>query len=231
MTSYIKPDWPAPQHIHAYTTLRTGFSVEKSPNHVTENHVLTTLFSLPETPIWINQTHSNIAIRADDASLDCEADASYTATSNRVCVVLTADCLPVLLTSKDGKEVAAIHAGWRGLASGIIENTIANMQTPGDQLLAWLGPAIGPNRFEVGQDVYDAFTKNDVAAQQSFARLNADKWLANLYQLATRRLNKLGVTQVYGGEYCTHTQSELFFSYRREKGTKGRMASVIWISG
>lgn len=231
MTSYIKPNWPAPQQVHAYTTLRAGFDLEKSINHDAENHALTDLFALPQTPIWLNQIHSNIALPAESTSLDCQADAAYTATPNRVCVVLTADCLPVLLTSKDGNEVAAIHAGWRGLASGIIENTIANMQTPGEQLLAWLGPAIGPNRFEVGQDVYEAFTKNNAEAQQSFARLNAEKWLANLYQLATQRLNKLGVSQVYGGEYCTHTQDELFFSYRREKGTKGRMASVIWIGG
>lgn len=229
MTLFIQPNWPAPSQVRAYTTLRDGFNLPKSTDHTAEDCVLGKLFDLPEPPIWINQTHSNIVIPASLDVRDKEADAAYTNITNRVCVVLTADCLPVLLTRKDGSQVAAIHAGWRGLSAGIIENTIKAMQSPGEELLAWLGPAIGPTKFEVGQDVYESFTGQDPSAEQAFIKTSADKWLANLYLLARLRLGAMGVADIYGGDYCTHTQSELFFSYRRENGTKGRMASLIWI--
>jgi YfiH family protein len=184
---------------------------------------------LPNEPIWLTQTHSTIAVEAIPEHAEQTADASYTDTVNRVCVVLTADCLPLLICNSRGTKVAAIHAGWRGLAGGIIENTLEKLALPGSELLVWLGPAIGPQKFEVGNDVYDAFIAQDESARMAFIPKAHDKWLANLYLLATQRLNKLGVTAIYGGDYCTHTQSDLFFSYRRDHGKTGRMASAIWI--
>jgi len=227
--NYIIPNWPAPSSIRAYTTLRTGFD-ERSEKPEIKNKALSGLFSLPSAPIWIKQVHSNTVIEAIPAHLAHIADASFTDTPNRICVILTADCLPIFVCNKQGTQVAAIHAGWRGLAAGIIENTIKQMQQPSDELLIWLGPAIGPSRFEVGLDVYQAFTQHDTHAEQAFTPCAPNKWLANLYQLAALRLKSLGITQIYGGDFCTYSQPEMFFSYRRDKGDTGRMASLIWIA-
>ena len=225
----IQPDWPAPANIHAYTTTRSVWG-ENDTNTTDERARLVSLLHLPSDPIWLKQTHSTIALPAVHTNLNQEADASYTHEQGTVCLVLTADCLPVLICNREGTQVAAIHAGWRGLAAGVIENTIAAMQTDPTNLLVWLGPAIGPQKFEVGKDVYDAFTHHDPAASSCFVPGQPEKWMANLYQLSVQRLNKVGVAQIYGGNYCTFTQNDLFFSWRRDKSKTARLASLIWMS-
>lgn len=232
---YIEPNWPAPLAIKAYTTLRTPTTHpaygeqslrEKIP---AINSRLQKLFSLPEEPIWLTQKHTVTAIEALPENKYQMADASFTDQPNRVCIVFTADCLPLLICTKQATHVAAIHAGWRGLANGIIEATLQALQQSPDELLVWLGPAIGPKKFEVGQDVYDAFIEKHAESVQAFQPLTAGKWLADIYTLAKIRLKLQGISQIYGGEYCTYTQADLFHSYRREQGKTGRMASMIWI--
>lgn len=229
--NFITPDWDAPTHIKAYTTLKaawtpleTGDQDRKRPTQ----H-LKTLLRLPSDPIWINQKHTAVAIPATPDRQECVADASFTDQMNRVCVVLTADCLPLLICNKAGTKVAAIHAGWRGLASGIIENTISAFGESGKNVMVWLGPAIGPQKFEVGRDVFDAFTQKMPTSANAFIPYSENKWLADLYALAKMRLAAQGISAIYGGEFCTYTQDDLFFSYRRDKGVTGRMASLIWM--
>jgi len=228
---YLTPDWPAPSQIKAYTTVRSSWGLsDKPPKGAESTQELKKLFNLPDDPIWITQTHSAIAIEATPLANGTEADASFTQQHNHVCVVLTADCLPIMICNREGTFVAAIHAGWRGLANGIIEETIKHAPSPFETLLVWLGPAIGPNQFEVGKDVYDAFTEHHPEAAFAFKPVKPGKWLADLYQLARMRLNLLGVTAITGGQYCTYTQEDLFYSYRRDQAKAGRMASVIWIA-
>lgn len=229
--THITPDWPAPASVKAFTTTRTTWgSPDPGSNDPAERARLKSLLSLPADPIWLKQTHSTIAVPAEYTKVNCEADASYTDQPDRVCLVLTADCLPVLVCNQQGTQVAAIHAGWRGLANGVIENTIQAMKTDPAQLLVWFGPAIGPQKFEVGIDVYQAFTQNNAKLDTCFIPSTPEKWLANLYELAAARLNHIGVNKIYGGEYCTYTQNDLFFSYRRDQAKTGRMASMIWIA-
>lgn len=228
--NFISADWPAPENIKAYTTTRNSWGWENQPKKdAAATQQLCRLLQLPSEPIWLTQTHTAIAVEASADNKDINADASYTAMPHHVCVILTADCLPLLICNKQGTQIAAIHAGWRGLLHGIIENTINKLEQPHRDLLVWLGPAIGPQKFEVGADVYHAFTQQNAHAAAAFQPIKQDKWLANLYALAKIRLQQLGVTQIYGGQYCTHTQSDLFYSYRRDGGKTGRMASVIWI--
>lgn len=227
---YIQPDWPAPHAIKAFTTLRQGWGGRHAQPIEESNH-LESLLHLPERPIWLKQTHSTRVVQALPEKDEPEADASYTTETNRICVVLTADCLPILICNTEGTQVAAIHAGWRGLAGGIIENTINVFNEPGPNLLVWLGPAIGPQQFEVGIDVYDTFTQKHAESAAAFLPHTEGKWLANLYELAKIRLKLLNVEQIYGGNFCTFSQKELFFSYRRDQGKTGRMASLIWIEG
>lgn len=239
----IAANWPAPKNIKAFTTTREGgvskppFSsnnlgdhVGDSPNFVKTNRHLFTQ-QLPNPPIWLNQTHSTNVHHIKNTSTDntpiINTDASFTQLNKAVCCVMTADCLPVLMTNKQGDAVAAIHAGWRGLADGIIEKTVNIFDDKPENLLAWFGPAIGPEVFEVGSDVYDKFVTQDPTCSIAFTTVG-DKYLANIYQLATIRLNHLGITNIYGGEYCSYSQESLFYSYRRD-GQTGRMASVIWI--
>ena len=231
----ITPNWPAPVNIRAFTTTRTSWGDNIGGiGTITpeEGDRLRTLLSLPSDPVWIQQTHSVTAVAAEISYDNQPADASYTGEPDQVCVVLTADCLPILICDSQGTQVAAIHAGWRGLANGIVENTVhAMLKNPAttSDLMAWMGPAIGPEKFEVGADVYHAFTDNDPDCKPCFTPGAPGKWLANLFKLAARRLNKLGITSVFGGEYCTHTQQDLFYSYRRDGSSTGRMASLIWI--
>lgn len=226
----ITPNWPAPAHVNACTTVRSSWGGPDQSEESSSNRAeLVSLLSLPADPVWLKQTHSNIAVTAKPEFRDTEADASYTDQPGNVCLVLTADCLPVLICDRQGTRVAAAHAGWRGLANGIIENTFNATQIAPADALVWLGPAIGPQKFEVGDDVYQAFTKQDPECAACFVAGKPGKWLANLYQLATRRLNKLGIHQVFGGEYCTYTQEDLFYSWRRDQQKAGRMASMIWI--
>lgn len=229
---YIQPDWKAPANIKAYTTLRHAWGRDKaSRDDSLTRQQLSSLLDLPSDPIWLNQTHSTIALEALPENKDRIADASYSALPGQVCIVTTADCLPILICNKQGTHVAAIHAGWRGLAGGIIESTLDAMNIPANDLLIWLGPAIGPQKFEVGADVYDAFTNKHSESAAAFIPVSNGKWLANLFELATLRLKLRGVSEISGGRFCTYTQEDLFFSYRRDKGQTGRLASVIWING
>ncbi|MEG9475565.1 peptidoglycan editing factor PgeF [Mannheimia bovis] len=239
----IIPNWNIPKHIHAFTTVRTGgvskppfdsFNlgdhVNDSPEDVAQNRaLLVEKFHLPQSPLFLTQTHSTRVLELPYSGKDIEADAVYTNQPNQVCLVLTADCLPVLFVSKDGKEIAAAHAGWRGLCDGVLEATVEKFQCPSNEISAWLGPAIGAKAFQVGKEVIEQFCAFDPRAEEAFIQDNSTsgKFLGNLYQIATQRLKKLGITEVSGGEYCTYTQEDLFFSYRRDKQT-GRMATLIW---
>ena len=241
----ITPNWHAPEHIRAFTTVRTG-GVSQVPfdsfnlgDHVGDNptdvqhnrRLLVEQFGLPHFPLFLTQTHSTRVIRLPYDGDNLEADAVYTDQPNQVCLVMTADCLPVLFYSKDGKEVAAAHAGWRGLCDGVLENTVAEFSCSPADIWAWLGPAIGPNAFQVGKEVIEQFCAFDPQAEQAFIAdpTTSGKFLGNLYQIAQQRLRKLGITEISGGEHCTFTEQERFFSYRRDKQT-GRMASIIWRS-
>jgi polyphenol oxidase len=240
MRDWLVPDWPAPENIRAYVTTRGGGvsagpyaglnladHVGDEPNNVAANRALLNS-CLPSEPRWLNQVHGNIAVAADSIEPGCEADGSYTASAGVVCAVLTADCLPVLLTDRRGSKVAVAHAGWRGLSRGVIEQTVEGMGVPPPELLVYLGPAIGPRRFEVGEDVRDVFLEDDEDALTAFMPTVEGKWLANLYELAQLRLRRLGVEEVYGGDCCTYIEQDRFFSYRRD-GKTGRMASLIWM--
>ncbi len=238
-THWLQPDWPAPANIHAATTLRTGgvsldayaslnpaTHVDDNPQLVSQNrHIIKTLLNLPSEPVWLNQTHSNRVVKAIAMDTPQQADASYTDQSGVVCAVMTADCLPLLVCSNDGAEIAAIHAGWRGLLDGVIDNTIAAMQNK--DLLVWLGPAIGPDRFEVGDEVRTAYMAKSAEYATAFKQQSDTKWLANIYQLARINLAALGISKVYGGDFCTVTDEKQFYSYRRDQVT-GRMATLIW---
>jgi len=239
-SNFIIPNWPAPANIKALQTTRTGglsyppYDSLNFGDHVGDdalivagNRQLLNPF-VPTEPLWLKQTHSTIAVNAALTSCLPEADAAYSKQKNVVCAVMTADCLPILICDKDGSAVAAVHAGWKGLLDGVIESTIKALEIPPQNLLVWLGPAIGPNAFEVGRDVYDGFIQRDPDSVYAFARQNTtDKWLADIYQLARLRLKYSGVTQIYGGDYCTYTDQEQFFSFRRD-GDTGRMATLIW---
>lgn len=236
---WLTPDWPAPANIHAATTLRTG-GVSVAPydslnpathvgddvNCVRENrHRIKTMLALPTEPVWLEQTHSNLVIDAGQSNTVQQADASVTNVAGVVCAVMTADCLPLLICSTDGKKIAAIHAGWKGLLAGIISNTLAALSTT--DVLVWLGPAIGADCFEVGAEVRTAFVEKFAPFAAGFAQTSETKYLANIYQLARIELAARGVEAVYGGDFCTFTDTERFYSYRRDAQT-GRMATLIW---
>ena len=236
----IIPDWPAPSNVHAIQTTRQGgFSdapfeslnlgahVQDHPITVYKNRQLLDQF-VPAEPVWLNQVHGTNVIDAALSSCVQDADASFTTQSNVVCVTMTADCLPVLLCDRKGTAVAAIHAGWRSLCDGVIENTVQAMGVNSADLIAWLGPAIGPNAFEVGSEVRQAFIDKDTHATKAF-KPHSDKWLANLYLLATQRLNNVGIKAIYGGGDCTYSSPERYFSFRRD-GMAGRMATMIWMA-
>ena len=237
----IKADWPAPHGIvagttirdggvslHAYSSLNLGMHVGDRRAHVAENRQrFITQCRLPAEPIWLNQVHGTAVAVDANRERPAEADAILTRASNTVCAVLTADCLPVLLVSGDGSELAAAHAGWRGLCSGVLEAAIAEFNTPPAEILAWLGPAISQDNFEVGDEVCQAFAAHDDAAGELFIRNNRGRWQADLYGLARQRLNAAGIQQVYGGDFCTFADAGRFFSYRRD-GECGRMASFVF---
>lgn len=242
--NFIKPSWPAPAHVKAYATLRTtGHSQAPFDSFNLAEHVgdekaavaanralLKSKLALPAEPVWLEQTHSTIVLPALSENRGKEADASFTTTPRQVCVVLTADCLPILLCDKAGTQVAAIHAGWRGLAHGIIENTLAAMQMhAAADMMAWLAPAIGASVYEVGDEVRQVFLAQDQEAELAFAPSPNKRWLADLYLLARQRLQKFGVKQIFGGEHCTFSDSASFYSYRRDGQATGRMASLIYL--
>ena len=238
----ITPQWAAPAHVKAFSTLRMGgvstgaysslnlgMHVGDDERRVRENRLcLQRELALPAEPVWLQQVHGVNVVRLEGSSTQgMRADASYSESQGVVCAIMTADCLPVLLCDQTGRKVAAVHAGWRGLAAGVLESTVQAMQLNPDNLLAWLGPAIGPDAFEVGEDVVTAFVNEMPSAEQAFQRYN-DKWLADIYSLARQRLSRLGVQAVSGGDGCTYSEPERFFSYRRD-GVTGRMATMVWI--
>ena len=236
--NWLKADWPAPDFIKAGTTLRQGgVSVKPYDSFNLATHVGDELsavqqnramLQVPNEPQWLEQIHSTRAVLLPSEDIIPQADSVYTSQKKIVCAVMTADCLPLLITDKQGSCVAAIHAGWRGLCDGIIEATIKKLPVEPESLLVWLGPAIGPDVYEVGQEVYDAFINVEAKAKESFTDVSDGHWLFDIYQLATLRLNKMGVSHIYGGEHCTLSEEKDFFSYRRD-GVTGRMASLIWI--
>jgi polyphenol oxidase len=237
---WIVPDWPAPARVKAYVTTRAGgvsrapFAslnlgdhVGDVPGDVASNRALLKVY-LPSEPQWLRQVHGTNVVSADAVEAGIGADGAYSAHTGTVCAILTADCLPVLICDRNGSMVGAAHAGWRGLSQSIIEKTIAAMRVPPPELLVFLGPAIGPAHYEVGDDVRDVFIRDDENAVTAFLPNANGKWLANLYELAQLRLRRIGVEEIYGGDFCTFEDSKRFYSYRRD-GKTGRMASLIWI--
>jgi len=242
MMKTIIPQWPAPKGVVAcsstrdggvslppYDSLNLGAHCGDNRDSVETNRQrFYQAMNMPSPPVWLEQVHGKAVLNLDEAPFASkQADAAYTHSAGQVCAVMTADCLPVLFCNRAGNQVAAAHAGWRGLCAGVLEETVARFQDSPANILAWLGPAIGPQAFEVGPEVREAFIDKDKKAAQAF-RAFGKKYYADIYQLARQRLENLGVTQVYGGDRCTLTESNDFFSYRREKVT-GRMASFIWI--
>ena len=240
---FIEPDWPAPATVKAVVTTRnTGESlppfdsfnlaghVEDSPEHVQANRqLLRQTLQLPAEPVSLQQVHGIRVVRAELAAEVEIADASTTKELNTVCTVMTADCLPVLICNQAGDQVAAVHAGWRGLVGGILETSVNTFQQPGEELIAWLGPAIGPEAFEVGDEVRQMYVEADADLAEAFVTGKPGKWYLDIYQAARTRLEKLGVSEIHGGGLCTHTDAARFYSYRRD-GVTGRMASMIWIT-
>ncbi|ABU70005.1 MULTISPECIES: peptidoglycan editing factor PgeF [Vibrio] len=237
----IVPNWPAPKNVKAFASTRVGgFSTAPYQGLNLGAHVgddlsiveknrdwLVQQAKMPSAPIWLNQTHSTVVAQVSDPTTQVlDADGVFTSASQVVCSAMTADCLPVLLTNMQGTQVAAVHAGWRGLANGIVENALELFS---GEVMAWLGPAIGPQAFEVGEDVLQAFVDFDSQAHQAFTPRDVEgKWLADMSKLATQRLNKFGITQVFDSGLCTFQDKEDFYSYRRD-GVTGRQATFIWI--
>lgn len=246
-TSFIVPNWCVPDGVHAVmTTRRSPFDVQiNAPargaygdfnlaTHVGDDHagvernrsLLCDALKLPASPVWLEQVHSNHIVNANcPNALNAKVDGSFSAEKNTVCAIMTADCLPVLLCTADGQQIAAVHAGWRGLASGIISNTIAALHTR--EVIVWLGAAIGPACFEVGREVRDIFIQKSADYALAFEAQANEKWLADIYHLARIELKQLSIDNIYGGEFCTLRNAEHFYSYRRD-GQTGRMATLIW---
>ena len=264
--SWLRPDWPAPEGVRAVFTLRgggvsvgscaslnVGAQVDDDPGAVAENRRrIADTFDLPTEPAWLTQVHGNRVIRLESGTATqgragvgaVAADAAVTRVAGQVCVIQVADCLPVLFAARDGSVVGAAHAGWRGLAAGVLENTIAALGVPPSQLLAWIGPGIGQANFEVGPEVREALVgaagagvagagvageKAAAAAQAAFVRNARGRWQCDLAALARQRLTGMGLTAVHGGRWCTFAESDNFFSHRRD-GRSGRMAALIWLA-
>ncbi|MGB5180478.1 MAG: peptidoglycan editing factor PgeF [Gammaproteobacteria bacterium] len=242
---WLVPDWPAAPQVRAVCTTRRGghsvgpYSSMNPADHVGDDpaavlanrQTLQQVLHLPAQPRWLQQVHGTTVIDAADAFESgrvAVADAARCATPGVVCAVLTADCLPVLLCDRAGRQVAALHAGWRGLAAGVIEQTVDAMQQSGEALLAWLGPAISPAAYQVGDEVRESFMNHDSQAQAAFQPDPAGGWKADLYRLARQRLAARGVSAIYGGNECSFSDAERFYSYRRD-GVTGRMATLIWL--
>ncbi|MGA0025060.1 MAG: peptidoglycan editing factor PgeF [Burkholderiales bacterium] len=239
---WIVPDWPAPANVHAlvttrdggvssgpYASLNLGTRTDDDPAAVAANRARLQAH-LPQPPKWLAQVHGSTVVDADGLADIPSADASIARQPDTVCAILIADCLPILFTDRSGSCVAAAHAGWRGLAGGVIANTVARMPADPGELLAYIGPGIGPAAFEVGDDVLHAFCDEAPENRSAFAALRPGKWLCDLPALARVALRRAGLTRIYGGNDCTVSDPQRFFSYRRDKLT-GRMAALIWRSG
>ena len=240
MAECCVPDWAVPANVRALQTTRNG-GVSQAPwasfnlgDHVGDEPAAVAAnraalrAHLPAEPLWLTQVHGTVAVDANQRPEIREADAAFARQPGSVCVVMTADCLPVLLCDRQGTVVAAAHAGWRGLLAGVLESTVAAMNVQPGDLLAWLGPAIGPRCFEVGDEVRNAFVAESPAADLAFMPQQPGKWLCDIYLLARQRLQGMGVTAISGGGLCTVSDGERYFSYRRD-GVTGRMASLIWL--
>jgi purine-nucleoside/S-methyl-5'-thioadenosine phosphorylase / adenosine deaminase len=236
---WVVPDWPAPHRVRAlvtsraggvssgpYASLNLGSRVGDDPACVERNRAVLRA-CLPSDPCWMKQVHGTRVVAAREAGVEVEADAAVSSAGGEVCAVLVADCLPVLLCDRDATVVAVAHAGWRGLSAGVIEAAVAAMRVPPQAVLAWLGPAIGAQAYEVGEDVRNAFLERDAGASAAFASRPDGKYLADLAMLARLRLGACGVGHVYGGGLCTASEQR-FFSFRRDRIT-GRMAGLIWM--
>lgn len=219
---FIAPDWDAPAAVRALVTTRAMGDMKQAA----AREKLRAL--LPAAPRWMRQVHGTTVLEApfDEGAA---ADASVTRRRGEVCVVMAADCMPVLFAAEDGSAVGAAHAGWRGLCAGVLEETVARMGVPTASLHAWLGPAIGPRAYEVGDEVRAAFLARDTNAASAFAATRPGHWLLDLYAIARQRLAALGVGRVTGGAHCTHTEAARFYSYRRDSATE-RMAAMVWIA-
>ncbi|WP_429148424.1 peptidoglycan editing factor PgeF [Aeromonas rivipollensis] len=243
--NWIEPDWPAPGNVRALSTTRDGglsegvfaglnlgAHVGDEPARVEANRArLQQAAQLPGPLNWLNQVHGTAVHRVgSDYERAPDADAACTQQAGQACIVMTADCLPVLFCDRAGTVVAAAHAGWRGLKEGVLEASIAAMGCEPGEILTWLGPAIGPTAFEVGGEVREAFMAEQAEAESAFVpSVSEGKWLADIYRLARLRLARAGVNAVYGGEFCTFSDGDQFYSYRRD-GQTGRMASLIWLA-
>jgi YfiH family protein len=236
---WIVPAWPAPANVKAFITTRAGgvssgayaslnlgHHTGDDPRAISANRERLRT-ALPQEPKWLKQMHGNSVVEADRLAGMPEADSAIARNPNTVCAVLVADCVPVLITDRAGTAVAIAHCGWRGLARGVIENAVERMSVAPENLLAYLGPGIGPRAFEVGADVRNAFLACDAQAEAAFTPRADGKWLADLYLLARQRLARAGVSSTYGGGLCTYSDPKRFFSYRRDR-TTGRMAALIW---
>lgn len=242
-SAWLEADWPAPPRVHAVTTLRHGLGVSQppfdtfnlgshcgdQPGAVAENRrQLETALGLPSAPRWLRQVHG-VGVAIEPGFDEPHADAAVTSTPGTVLAILTADCLPVVLVARDGSEIAAAHAGWRGLSSGVLEATVAAMQAQPAELVAWLGPAAGADAYEVGEEVFDAFSARDARARMAFLATRRGHWKVDLAMLARQRLLDAGVTDIHGGGPCTISDPSRFFSHRRD-GRGGRMATLAWIA-
>jgi len=240
---WIEPDWPVPGHVRVVSTLRAGGVSEGAyaslnlAAHVGDREAAVTAnrlllreaAHLPAEPLWLEQVHGTDVARHGDASFIPRADASVAFAPGAVCAVMTADCLPVVLTDRTGSRVGVAHAGWRGLLGGVLQATIAELGVAPGQLLAWLGPAIGPEAFEVGAEVRAGYLAAVPDCGACFTPNATGRYLADLYGLARRVLDRAGVGSVYGGGWCTLREPERFFSYRRD-GVTGRMATLAWLA-
>ena len=236
----IIPNWPAAKNIKAvsstrnggistgkYESLNLGMHVGDDESKVRTNRAkLADTADMPCQPVWLNQTHSSRVIEVvEPTQAILDGDGLFTKQQSIVCSVMTADCLPVLLANVEGTQVSAVHAGWRGLSAGIIENAVRKFD---GEVIAWIGPAIGSTSFEVGKDVFDSFVTIDSSATRAFNKINHNKWLADMNMLVTQKLNLSGVTNVSYSGCCTFSEPQRFFSYRRD-GVTGRLATFIWI--
>ena len=244
MNDWITPNWPAPLNVRALCTTRSG-GISSGPYasfnlgdhvgdkpHIVNQNRARLLKDLPNEPKWLNQVHGSTPIWVDNNTNILKGDAALSRTRNIVCAILTADCLPVFLCDKTGTTVGIVHAGWRGLAAGVIEQTITEMKKECSHIMAYLGPAIGPDYFEVGEEVRHSFIQQDKMSAPAFTPyngVNSKKWLADIFLLARQRLAAAGVTKVYSNEECTYSNSDKFYSYRRD-GDTGGMASLIWLT-
>lgn len=215
----ITPDWPAPPRVHAFVTTRaTGDMARPGPRRLLDDFV-------PAPPVWLRQVHGATVIDADLRPAFPESDAAVARRQGTVCAVVVADCMPVLFADREASVIGIAHAGWRGLAGGVLEATFAAMAIPPFRAVAWLGPAIGPAAYEVGEEVRAAFP----GFESAFAPSRPGRWLLDLYAVAAARLARIGIREVHGGGFCTYRESERFFSYRRE-GAAERMAALIWLA-